>query len=102
LCAVGIEQVAQVGQNVFHKTPEVRVSVCDPFAPLQNVKGARWSRRPYFRRAVAAPGELQVTRPYPTMHSRAMSTTLSVCFTLGGMKRVLCGDKMRHGNDHRD
>jgi EAL domain-containing protein (putative c-di-GMP-specific phosphodiesterase class I) len=102
LCYLLDADGAQVGQNVFHKTPEVRVSVCDPFAPLQNVKGARWSRRPYFRRAVAAPGELQVTRPYPTMHSRAMSTTLSVCFTLGGMKRVLCGDKMRHGNDHQD
>lgn len=89
----------QVDQRVFRKAPQARAGICDQFAPLLDVRGARWSRRPYFRRALAAPGELQVTRPYPTMHSRRMNVTMSVCFTVGGAKLVLCGDKLWHSTD---
>jgi EAL domain-containing protein (putative c-di-GMP-specific phosphodiesterase class I) len=91
----------QVGPRLFREVQPVGGVIGDPFAPLHDVRGARWSRRPYFRRAMAAPGELQLTRPYPTMHSRRMNVTLSVCFMLRGTRLVLCGDKLWHLTDER-
>ena len=92
----------QVGPRLFRESQAgCGADGCDPFAPLLDVRGARWSRRPYFRRALAAPGELQLTRPYPTMHSRRMNVTLSVSFMLRGTRLVLCGDKLWHMTDEK-
>ncbi len=95
LCYLLDERGAPVAGSVVHRRPATHVATtASPFAPLLDVSAARWSRRPYFRNAVAAPGRLQVTRPYPTMHSAQMSVTLSVAFELGGRLCVLCGDKI--------
>lgn len=83
----------QVGQNLSsaNRIPSV---TANQFAPLADCRGARWSRRPYFRRAVAAPGQLQMTRPYPTTQSHRICTTLSICFQSGDAKLVVCGDML--------
>ena len=94
LCFLLDEDGAQIGANVLHKTPPPATRLPHPFAPLLDVGSARWSRRPYFRRAMATMGLLQVTRPYPTMHSRRMSVTFSVAFELEGRRVVLCGDML--------
>jgi hypothetical protein len=85
---------SQVGENVRRGTAQVRADAAGRFAPLWDAKGARWSRRPYFRRAVACPGQLQVTRPYPTMQSHRICVTLSICFGSGDGKLIICGDML--------
>ncbi len=62
------------------------------FAPLANAGDARWARRPYFRRAMSAVGEVQVTRPYLSMNGARLCLTVSVAFWHQGQLRVLCGD----------
>lgn len=94
LCFLLDEDGAQLGDNVIYKNPPPARPLSHLFAPLLDVAGARWSRRPYFRRAMATFGQLQVTRPYPTMHSRLMSVTFSVAFTFRGRGGVLCGDML--------
>jgi EAL domain-containing protein (putative c-di-GMP-specific phosphodiesterase class I) len=64
----------------------------DRFAPLAQDGEARWSRRPYFRRALEHPGELQVTRPYLSLHGAQLCQTVSVALMLEGGLTVLCGD----------
>lgn len=64
----------------------------DRFAPLAQDGDARWSRRPYFRRALEHPGELQVTRPYLSLHGAQLCQTVSVALMLEGGLTVLCGD----------
>lgn len=65
----------------------------DPrFLPMERAGDARWARRPYFRRAVEAVGEVQVTRPYLSLHGARMCVTVSVAYWQDGRLRVLCGD----------
>lgn len=69
----------------------------EAFAPLRDSEGARWARRPYFRRAVEAVGQVQVTRPYRTLHGGRLCVTVSVAFFgprpdgVAGLQ-VVCGD----------
>ncbi len=74
----------------------------DPrFRPLFPPPGTRWSRRPYFHRALEAIGEVQVTRPYLSNASASLCVTVSIAFLKEGKVRVLCGDvavtENRHG-----
>lgn len=62
------------------------------FAPLERAGDARWARRPYFRRAVAQVGEIQVTRPYLSLFGARLCITVSVAFWVQGKLLVLCGD----------
>jgi len=62
------------------------------FAPLERAGSARWSRRPYFRRALEHPGELQATRPYLSLHGAQLCVTVSVTLPLPTGVCVLCGD----------
>lgn len=62
------------------------------FAPLADVRGARWSRRPYFRRAVEAEGRVHVTRPYLSVHGARLCLTVSVGIRRQGRLMVLGGD----------
>ena len=64
----------------------------EQFAPLADVRGAVWRHREYFRRAVAEPGQIQVTRPYLSGDTASMCVTLSIALTLNGEQRVLCVD----------
>jgi len=67
------------------------------FAPLQDSDGARWSRRPYFRRAVDGLGKVQITRPYRTLHGGGLCVTVSTAFHMPNKNgqqelHVICGD----------
>lgn len=65
----------------------------DPrLAPLVDTRDARWSRRPYFRRALENFGKVQVTRPYLSISTASLCATISVSFWHQGQIRVLCGD----------
>ena len=82
----------QIGTNHFRSAPQGDNALRGLFAPLHDVNGACWSRRPYFRRAIAAPGQMQVTRPYLTMQSLRMCVTLSVSFEGPAGTLIVCGD----------
>jgi EAL domain-containing protein (putative c-di-GMP-specific phosphodiesterase class I) len=62
------------------------------FAPLHDTREARWSRRPYFRRAARYPQTAQVTRPYLALQGGRMCVTISIQFERRGEPLVLCGD----------
>jgi EAL domain-containing protein (putative c-di-GMP-specific phosphodiesterase class I) len=67
------------------------------FVPLQDSEGARWGRRPYFRRAVDGMGKVQITRPYRTLHGGGLCVTVSAAIHLlndDGQREmvVICGD----------
>ncbi len=77
----------QIGGNVEDPGPH------DPrYAPLTDARGASWFRRPYFRKAIDRPGELQRTRPYLSITDARMCATLSISFDTSGERRVLCCD----------
>lgn len=88
---------AQVGTNLV---TALRAATADPrFAPLEDVSGARWFRRPYFRRAVGQPGQVMVSRPYLSLTGAQMCVTLSVAIEVRGERRVLCCDLVSDAAD---
>jgi EAL domain-containing protein (putative c-di-GMP-specific phosphodiesterase class I) len=81
----------QVGANLWGA--QMRSDRRSPrFRPLANASEARWSRRPYFRRAIRQLNRVQVTRPYLSATTARLCVTLSVGFLLDGEPCVLCGD----------
>ena len=62
------------------------------YAPLRATTGCDWSGRPYFRRAIAEPGTVQITRPYFSITDAAMNTTLSIAVRRDGALHVVCCD----------
>lgn len=65
----------------------------DPrFRPLENTASADWYRQHYLRRALANPGELQITRPYLSVTGAHMCITLSRAFDHKDRTLVLCCD----------
>lgn len=62
------------------------------FEPLERAGQARWARRPYFRRAVAELGQVQVSRPYLSLHGSRMCVTVSLAFWCQAKMQVLCAD----------
>lgn len=60
--------------------------------PMRPGPGTNWQTRPYFRRAVEAPGKIQFTRPYMSVTGPKLCVTLSLGFPAGGDLRVLCAD----------
>lgn len=89
-CYLLDSQARQIGCNLWaqHCLP----SEDDRFAPLAKADGARWARRPYFRRAIDHFGRVQITRPYLSIASARLSVTLSASFRVDGEIRVICGD----------
>lgn len=80
----------QVGLN--HWAPHAKPNIDPRLAPLADTRGSRWSRRPYFRRAVENFGKAQVTRPYLSSSSADLCVTVSASFKLNGKVHVVCGD----------
>lgn len=65
----------------------------DPrYQPLRSAVGANWFRRPYFRRAVARPGVVQVTRPYFSVTDIDLCFTVSLQMRLNDKDVVFCCD----------
>jgi EAL domain-containing protein (putative c-di-GMP-specific phosphodiesterase class I) len=90
----------QIGKSIH--APGVRILMDPRYAPLDDARGANWSRRHYFRRATAHPGVVQVTRPYLSIASAASCITASIAFrTSDGELRVLCGDMRRDDSSSR-
>lgn len=80
----------QINENI---TPKQRNSQRDlRLAPLFDTQGANWAHRPYFRRAMARPDEIQVTRPYLSLTDARMCVTLTRMVKLKREHAVLCCD----------
>jgi len=89
-CYLLNQEGRQLGANI---TSPLCNTWNDPrFKPLVDVRDANWSRRPYFRRAISNPGEVQITRPYLSIVGANMCVTLSITVNLGQHTHVLCCD----------
>lgn len=90
ICYLLDQQGQQIGLN---HVAENHSPLLDPrLAPLADTQDARWSRGPYFRRALENFGTVQVTRPYLSIASARMCVTVSVSLRQAGQTRVICGD----------
>ena len=70
-----------------------REAPVDPrFAPVSDSTGANWSRRHYFRRAIAQPEMVHVTRPYLSLANALSCVTVSIAVPTAAGLHVLCGD----------
>jgi len=78
----------QVGTNISAREQRGKGALRE----LGQMPGARWSRRPYFRRALQHPGKPQVTRPYVSLSSGNTCVTVSAHVLIGGHEYVICGD----------
>ena len=89
-CYLLNQEGKQLGINL---TSPLRNTREDPrFKPLADARDAIWSRRPYFRRAISNPGEVQISRPYLSIAGANMCVTLSLLIGTGQNKQVLCCD----------
>lgn len=83
------EHGAQISENISSPNRARR----DPrLAPLTDAKGASWSHRPYFRRAMSRPDKVHLTRPYLSLTDARMCLTLSRVIHIRQGKAVLCCD----------
>jgi len=60
--------------------------------PIRPVTGTNWQTKPFFRRAIEAPGKVQITRPYLSATGPKFCVTLSYALSLNGSYHVLCVD----------
>jgi EAL domain-containing protein (putative c-di-GMP-specific phosphodiesterase class I) len=60
--------------------------------PIRPVTGTNWQTKPFFRRAIEAPGKVQITRPYLSATGPRLCVTLSYALSLNGSFHVLCVD----------
>jgi hypothetical protein len=80
----------QLGANL---EAERNASARDPrLEPMRPTAGTNWQNKPYFRRAIASPGAIQVTRPYLSVTGPKLCVTLSIAYTRKGGTEVVCAD----------
>lgn len=60
--------------------------------PIRPITGTNWQTKPFFRRAIEAPGKIQITRPYLSATGPRLCVTLSYALMLNGTYHVLCVD----------
>ena len=81
----------QLGSNIA--LPSRAMQADKRFLPVASGNEAVWSRRPYFQRALAAPGQVQISRPYLSITDAKMCVTLSVLIrNAAGQECVYCVD----------
>lgn len=81
----------QLGSNIA--LPSNTLHADKRFLPVANGKEAVWARRPYFQRALAAPGQVQISRPYLSISDARMCVTFSVLIrNAAGHDCVYCVD----------
>lgn len=81
----------QLGGNIA--LPGPGSSADKRFLPVSHAAEAVWSRRPYFQRAVAAPGQVQISRPYLSIADARMCITLSIMIrNASAQDCVYCAD----------
>ncbi|CAB3784788.1 EAL domain-containing protein [Pararobbsia alpina] len=61
-------------------------------APLLDTVSSNWSRRAYFKRAIAAPGRVAVMGPYFSLSEGKGCHTAAVALTIEGRTVVFCAD----------
>lgn len=89
-CFLLDEEGQQTEPNII---PPGRNQLEDPrFTPVSDARGAIWSRRHYFRKAMAQPEHIQITRPYLSIIGATMCITLSIALQTNGLTRVFCCD----------
>ncbi len=59
------------------------------FLPLDEESGANWESRPYFREAMASPGQIVATFPYLSISGNYMCVTMAVAVERDGRHYVL-------------
>ena len=84
------EEGKQCGPNMMGKGG----TLSPLFAPLQNVDGANWSRRPYFNTAALNPGSIKIGTPYFSQADAFRCMTLSIAVYKNAQMFVLCCDLM--------
>jgi hypothetical protein len=90
-CYVLDDKGRQMGENIVSSGHESCVD--KRFLPVSNPGNAVWARRPYFQRAVAEPGQVQVSRPYLSITDARMCITLSVMIQNTSQQDiVVCAD----------
>jgi len=62
------------------------------FGKLGKTNGVNWSRRVYFQKALANPMSIQKTRPYLSLASGQMCSTLSIALEIKSETYILCCD----------
>ncbi|MBF0358794.1 MAG: EAL domain-containing protein [Magnetococcales bacterium] len=62
------------------------------YNPMKFAKNADWSRRPYYRRSMRYPGELQISGPYFSIPDSGFCITFSLAKKSGSETRVYCCD----------
>src|SRR5258706_3844525 len=73
------------GSNAYSQDPR--------FEAVQPTAGADWQPKDYFRRAIEAPANAQITRPYLSVTGPKLCVTLSFAFEASdGSQQVLCLD----------
>jgi EAL domain-containing protein (putative c-di-GMP-specific phosphodiesterase class I) len=81
---------SQAGANVeAERNAAARDRRLDPMRPAA---GTNWQNKPYFRRAVEAPGRIQMTRPYLSVTGPKLCVTLSFAFFAQDSLQVVCAD----------
>ena len=81
---------SQIGASV---DAERSASSRDPrLEPMRPTTGTNWQTKPFFRRAIEAPGKIQITRPYLSATGPKLCITLSFALPLNGAYHVLCAD----------
>jgi len=93
MCYLLDEHGRQIGRNRHGANAALASGAA--FTPVHDTRGACWASRPYFRRAMAAVGEVQISRPYRTLHGAHLCVTASIAFQgdePGSPTRVICGD----------
>jgi len=62
------------------------------FQPLTDGTGATWVRRPYLKRALNHPKEVQLTRPYLSIANGRLCVTISIAISVLNQIQVFCCD----------
>lgn len=90
----------QIGANL---EAERNASARSPrLEPMRPTPGTNWQSKAYFRRALAAPGRIQITRPYLSATGPRLCVTLSLAFRVNQNVFVLCADLDLRGLDGED
>lgn len=90
-CFLLNEDGQQIGRNVVSLAVDASPRR-SRFLPMADAEGANWLRRPYFRNAINAPDQVQVTLPYLSINEANDCVTLSISISIEGRRCVLCGD----------
>jgi hypothetical protein len=88
----------QIGANIM--SPRGGTAPSPRYTPLNDARGANWSRRQYFRRALAQTEKVHVTRPYLSASTATQCVTVSIATTTDNELRVLCGDIVWNGKSY--